>query len=76
MDKVIRLLHEVDGQLGLAVYRNEHDDRWKNESKELITRISATINELSARSEGASAPERRATHGGGKNHSHSKESNV
>lgn len=34
-----RLLHELDGHLGLAVYRNEHDDRWKNEAKELISRI-------------------------------------
>lgn len=45
-DDLIRLLQEVDGQLGLAVYRNEHNDRWKEEAKDLIIRIRDAICEL------------------------------
>lgn len=36
---VVSLLNRVDGQLGLAVYRNEHDQRWKDEAGELIAEI-------------------------------------
>ena len=37
--EVLRLLGEMDGQLGLAVYRHEADtDRWKAEARELMER--------------------------------------
>ncbi len=45
-DELIRLLEEIDGQLGLAVYRDEHGDRWKAEAKDLITRVRDAIFEL------------------------------
>lgn len=44
--ELVRLLHEVDGQLGLAVYRGQHDQQWKDEAKALITRIRAAIKDL------------------------------
>lgn len=45
---LIRLLREIDGQLGLAVHRGEGSRiEWKFESAELINRIRATIADLS-----------------------------
>ncbi len=41
-----RLLIELDGHLGLAIYRNEHDERWKDEGKELISRIRRLCKEM------------------------------
>jgi hypothetical protein len=41
---VVKLLHEVDGQLGLAVHRGEgHRDQWKQEALDLIGQIRAII---------------------------------
>lgn len=38
--KLRRLLNELDGHLGLAVYRGEgRDQRWKAEAEALIIRI-------------------------------------
>jgi len=42
-EALINLLHRVDGQLGLAVYRGEHDERWQKEAAALITEIRATL---------------------------------
>ena len=44
--ELVRLLHEVDGQLGLVVYRGEHGSRWNRESQRLISRIRAMIVQL------------------------------
>jgi len=45
--KLLQLLHEVDGQLGLAVHRGEgKSERWILESSELITRIRSAIREI------------------------------
>lgn len=46
--ELVRLLQEVAGHLGLAVYRDEHDDRWKDEAKVLISRIRKVLDELPA----------------------------
>ena len=40
---LVQLLHEVDGQLGLAIHRNTHDEAWKREATELISRIRGAI---------------------------------
>lgn len=45
---LIRLLHEIDGQLGLAVYRGETGAEWKRESEQLIVRIRNAIADLHA----------------------------
>lgn len=42
-----RLLNELDGQLGLAVYRGEGaDPEWKLEAMDLIGRIRAVLRKL------------------------------
>ncbi len=41
-----RLLNMADGLLGLAVYRNEHDEQWKNEARELIGSIRQGFRDL------------------------------
>lgn len=47
--ELVQLLHQVDGQLGLAIYRGEGDRaEWKAEGIQLIVRIRATIKELEA----------------------------
>jgi hypothetical protein len=46
MEELIKLLHEVDGHLGLAIHRDEHSPRWKEEAGSLITRLRATIRTL------------------------------
>lgn len=47
---LIRLLHQLDGHLGLAIHRGEGSRmEWKFEAAELITRIRQTIKELSSR---------------------------
>lgn len=38
-----QLLHEIDGQLGLLVYRDDHSDEWKLEAHALIRRIRAAL---------------------------------
>lgn len=46
-DQIVRLLHEVDGQLGLAIYRNEGNQiRWKQEATDLLRRIRETVESL------------------------------
>jgi hypothetical protein len=42
-EHVVALLHHIDGQLGLAVHRNEHDQRWKDEASDIISRIRAVL---------------------------------
>ena len=43
-DDLVRLLHQADGQLGLAVHRGEGErERWKQEASALITRIRKTL---------------------------------
>ena len=38
--ELVRLLHQIDGQLGLAVHRgNLNNEQWKLEAEELIGRI-------------------------------------
>lgn len=45
---LIRLLHEIDGHLGLAVHRAEGARmEWRQEAADLITRIRQAIKELS-----------------------------
>ena len=41
-----RLLHEIDGHLGLAVHRDDHSDDWKSEASALIARIRFWLTEL------------------------------
>lgn len=44
---LVRLLHEVDGQLGLAVYRGEGTtQRWMKEAHALIARVRAAAKAL------------------------------
>jgi hypothetical protein len=47
--ELVRLLHEVDGHLGLAVHRgNGHLGWWKKDADKLIGRIRQAIKELEA----------------------------
>lgn len=40
-----KMLVEADSLLSLAIYRNEHDQEWKDESRELVGRIRRLTNE-------------------------------
>lgn len=40
----LRLLHEIDGHLGLAIHRGEgQTDRWKGEAAEFVLRLRALL---------------------------------
>ena len=50
MDELIKLLHEIDGHLGLAVHRREGDtDEWIGRAANLISRIRRIIPTLEPR---------------------------
>lgn len=46
MSDVVRLLHEIDGHLGLAIHRKEHrtnEDEWLREAEDYRRRLRASI---------------------------------
>lgn len=44
MDDVVRLLHEIDGHLGLAIHRGEgKDERWIKEAEQYRSRLRSAI---------------------------------
>ncbi len=48
-ETVVSLLRQIDGQLGLAIYRGEGiEQQWKDEAKALILRIRKAVAALEA----------------------------
>lgn len=48
VSKLVTMLHRLDGQLGLAVYRGTNDDDWKRESQTLIGEVRLAIKDVEA----------------------------
>lgn len=48
-DELVKLLYHIDGHLGLAIYRDDHSDEWKNEAKLLRLRLYNAIEDMEAK---------------------------